>query len=703
MMEKRLFILIIIAILLSGTAHSYNATEREKAKIDSKVLEKLNTEEMVRVVILLKEDSELNRIKEGSLDAKKINLKREKIREIQNRVLSRVSKKNFRLKQRYSSINALSGAVSSRGIEELKNNPNIEKIYLDKRAYALLNESVALIEGNKIWDKKYTGKGETACIVDTGVDYTHPDIGNPACGINISGNEVALGTPIESSHNYPNDYNNTWTITYPGFTEIAVHFERIGIEKDYWDYIQILDSNDTVVQEIFSNKKWNSSNFCEDIYGLWSASVPGDTIKIRLVADSQYNCWGFKIDKVLNGTASKWSNCGKVLGGYDFVNKDNDPMDDNGHGTHVAGIVASKNPVYKGVAPDANIVIAKVLDSSGKGYFGDVAAGVDWCTVNKDKYNISVISMSLGDGGSYSNPGTECDPLLAGKAINNAFNKGIFVSVASGNDGYTDGISYPACVSGAVSVGAVYDKNVGVSSGAACTDSITFADKITCFTNRHGILDLLAPGALITSTVPGGGFSTLKGTSMAAPHVSGLVLLMLQANRTLSPASIRDAMKNTGVSIYDSVTGLSFPRINASAAINAVAQPLQVPEFIEITLSNIPVDFGNMNPGSIQNALNNPLIASVNSNINFDLTSKSNSSAFECIGGACSGESFNVSNLRWSVNGTLPWTSYEVNETLIYSNKSSGNFTIYHQLTIPYSQKPGNYIADIIITAKKHA
>ncbi|KKL06009.1 hypothetical protein LCGC14_2600340, partial [marine sediment metagenome] len=120
---------------------------------------------------------------------------------------------------------------------------------------------------------------------------------------------------------------------------------------------------------------------------------------------------------VLDGVVSTWTNCGQVIGGYDFVNEDDDPMDDNGHGTHVAGIVASQNPTYKGVAPGANIVAAKVLNSAGSGWFTDIAAAIDWCMDNKDTYNIVAMSLSLGDGGEYTDPTTECDPYLTANAV----------------------------------------------------------------------------------------------------------------------------------------------------------------------------------------------------------------------------------------------------------------------------------------------
>jgi subtilisin family serine protease len=265
----------------------------------------------------------------------------------------------------------------------------------------------------------------------------------------------------------------------------------------------------------------------------------------------------------------------KVSGGYDFVNDDSNPMDDNGHGTHVAGIVASTHSTYTGVAPGANIAALKVLDSSGSGWFSDIAAAIDWCIDNKDFYNISVINMSLGNGGEYNNPAF-CDQYLTANAIAEARNNGIITMVASGNDAHSDGISYPACGSAAVSVGGVYDANVGGVSWCGypfcfpylCTDSTTFADKVVCHTNSDEILDLMAPDYAIYSTALGGGFTTKGGTSMASPHAAGAAALLIEYNNLLTPDQIETILIDTGYDVTDTKNGLIFPRIDIQSALS---------------------------------------------------------------------------------------------------------------------------------------
>lgn len=248
-----------------------------------------------------------------------------------------------------------------------------------------------------------------------------------------------------------------------------------------------------------------------------------------------------------------------VIGGYDFVNSDNDPMDDNGHGTMVAGIISSRDSRYTGVAPESGIVALKALDSAGSGSFSDVVASIDYCITNRDKFNISAISMSLGVSGFRTNDSSECDSLAAGNAINTAVQNNIPVVVSSGNGGYPDGISYPACASGAISVGATDDY-----------------DRIASFSNSASLLDLLAPGVGIKTSYPGTEFLSGSGTSFSAPHIAGAVALlrqmgMINSSLSLSPSEVENLLKNTGVRLIDGKNGLSFPRVDINAAVLSLA------------------------------------------------------------------------------------------------------------------------------------
>jgi len=243
--------------------------------------------------------------------------------------------------------------------------------------------------------------------------------------------------------------------------------------------------------------------------------------------------------------------------------------DDNGHGTHVAGIVVANKSLI-GVAPGANIVSIKVLDLEGTGWGADIVKGINWCVNNFSQYNISVISLSLGGG--YYNESCDTDQAAYSSAINAAVSQNISVVIASGNNGNLTHISSPACIANATAIGDVYDDNVGLVAWlGGCTDATTFADKIVCHANRNSLVRLFAPGAIINSTWYTGGYHETGGTSMATPHVAGAIAIINQylvlTGRTKTPSEIEQVLYDTGKQIYDSGTGLNFSRIDVYSAI----------------------------------------------------------------------------------------------------------------------------------------
>ncbi|MCX8068977.1 MAG: S8 family serine peptidase, partial [Thermodesulfovibrionales bacterium] len=176
----------------------------------------------------------------------------------------------------------------------------------------------------------------------------------------------------------------------------------------------------------------------------------------------------------------------KVVYAQDFAPEDYS-LDADGHGTNVAGIVV-------GVAPNTRIAALDVF-SGGVAYSNHIISAINWCIANKNTYNIVAINMSLG-GERYYSP---CSSDVLAIPIQNARNVGIVSTVASGNESYIDSIASPACVPSAVSVGAVYDSNIGYIYWGTCSDSQTLADKVTCFSNSASFLTVLAPGALINA------------------------------------------------------------------------------------------------------------------------------------------------------------------------------------------------------------
>ncbi len=223
------------------------------------------------------------------------------------------------------------------------------------------------------------------------------------------------------------------------------------------------------------------------------------------------------------------------IGGYDFVNNDNISQDDNNHGTHIAGIIHRINPNTK-------IIPVKVCDATGRCRASVVLNGISYCLQNQESYNISILSGSFGDGGQYNR---ENCPSYLGDTFNAIERANITSLFASGNNGYRNGVNYPACEKNVISVGAT-DKQ----------------DAIAGFTNTGAALDILAPGVNINSTIIGG-YGALTGTSMSTPHASAAISI-LKANKEMNTSTARDILRTTGTIIA------GYPRINLLSAIRNI-------------------------------------------------------------------------------------------------------------------------------------
>jgi subtilisin family serine protease len=368
---------------------------------------------------------------------------------------------------------------------------------------------------------------------------------------------------------------------YENFNSLAVEADKDTIEflknsplvKEVYpeEYLQIQLAQSTVL--IGAQSAWNNSLLIPE--GITGA---GQTICLLDTGVDYTN-------PALGGTLGK-----KILAGYDFVNNDADPKDDNGHGTHLAGIIAGNGTVstlggpliIKGVAPEARIIAEKVCDSSGSCSNINVLAGFNHCLNTISPKKLTAISMSIADQQSYTS--TTC-PTWMDSAINSAYNLGVPVVVSSGNQGFKNGISYPACSPNAISVGATYDANQSGSMGwtipsGSCLDPIT-VDKVVCASNTWTNLDLMAPGARIISTSSSVGSTcgapnspisqaaSCHGTSQAAAHVSGAIALIKQyyrpnfkANAATSIRIEKMLKQRTPITVTDTANNLQFPRLD---------------------------------------------------------------------------------------------------------------------------------------------
>ena len=389
-------------------------------------------------------------------------------------------------------VDAVAIDISLDQLESLQNSTAVEKVYLDKKVNVFLQNSTPLINATEVWRQldsngnNLTGRNISIAIIDTGIDYTHPDLGG---------------------------------------------------------------------------------------------------------------CLG--------------ASC-RVKGGYDFANGDSDPMDDHGHGTHVAATAAG-NGTLLGVAPQANMYGYKVLSSGGWGYWSWVISGIDRSTdpnndgVFSDHVNIS--SMSLGGSGNE-------DDLIA-QAIDRGVDRGVIFVVAAGNSGSAEGaVGTPASARKAITV-AASDKS----------------DLIAYFSSRGPTPkfnlkpDLTAPGVNICAAQWDSWLNSrrcvddrhisISGTSMATPHVSGAAALLLQKNPTWSPEKVKSALMLTSKDLGYNAWTQGSGRINVSKALSPLflTYPQSI-SFGQISNSSVTkqVTIENLNSSSLTLSLSVGLIVDKSGN-----------------------------------------------------------------------------------------
>ena len=241
---------------------------------------------------------------------------------------------------------------------------------------------------------------------------------------------------------------------------------------------------------------------------------------------------------------------GKFVAGFNAItNSVENPDDDNGHGTHVAGIAlgtGGPSQTYRGIAPGAGLVDVKVLDSRGYGEAADIIQGIDFCIVNRHTYNIRVISISIVTP-TYHPDGTDAVSM----AVNAAVNAGLVASVCAGNDGPAyNTITSPGAADEAITVGALDDLNTVVR-----TDDLVATSSSRGLRTSDGDANVLdefkpevtAPGVNIISaqfnTVSG--YVPLSGCSTATAIVAGVAALMLDKNSGLTPRQVKSLLQKT--------------------------------------------------------------------------------------------------------------------------------------------------------------
>lgn len=296
----------------------------------------------------------------------------------------------------------------------------------------------------------------------------------------------------------------------------------------------------------------------------------------RVVEEACFSAAGGGVSLCPNGTGSQF---GAGAADAETAQCFNGAANICNHGSHVAGIAAGADPgppndapdAIDGVAPGADIIAIQIFsrfNDSGS-CAGSAPCVLSWASdqlsaldyVNSTlrlSWDIAAINMSLG-GGMYT---AACDFDFRKSVIDGLLTNGIATVIAAGNDGWTDAVGAPGCISSAVTVGSINDPGDGVTS----------------FSNMHAVVDLVAPGRLVVSSVTGDSYANFSGTSMATPVVAGAFAVMKAADPGASVADILSDLQATGVTVVDArvanppgaATGQSVQRLQLDNAVGAI-------------------------------------------------------------------------------------------------------------------------------------
>lgn len=246
--------------------------------------------------------------------------------------------------------------------------------------------------------------------------------------------------------------------------------------------------------------------------------------------------------------------------------------DDHGHGTWVSGFALSQGQVAPvGAAPQAGLVSAKVLDSNNSFCCAsDVTAALDWLAVNHP--DVDVVNASLSSNDRF--PGA-CDSstawttamasAVAALAANNTL-----VVASSGNEADANHIGAPPCLSGVMAVGATYKRAyTGTLNFSSCSEQDPPVDQLTCYTNSSPELEIVAPGSVMVTSALGNATTgeAVSGTSFASPLVAGCAAQLRGAFPGVAHSDLREALKQTAVTVHDPRNGRTYPRLDCHSAL----------------------------------------------------------------------------------------------------------------------------------------
>lgn len=320
------------------------------------------------------------------------------------------------------------------------------------------------------------------------------------------------------------------------FNAVTVSAERKDIEQ-----IRILPGVKKVYEDlaVMSSPYQNSITPSQIVAGTTAASGKG--VRVGIIDTG--------IDYMHEALGNGYGLGHTVSGGYDFVNNDDDPMDDNGHGTHVAGIIAGRSATMHSLAPNSLLFAYKALDAGGNGIASNVIAAIERAIAD----SVSIINISLG-----SNTGNPNDVLC--EAVNRAVDAGIVVVVAAGNAGEFESVNSPGIARNALTVGASDGKMIAPFSSKGPV-SVSYDIKP----------DVVAPGVGIVSAKLGGGYVTMSGTSMATPYVTSVAAAIKEVHPDWSPELIKNAIVthsvDLGTSLFAQGNGMVDPEHSIQSSV----------------------------------------------------------------------------------------------------------------------------------------
>ncbi|NLI91625.1 MAG: S8 family peptidase [Peptococcaceae bacterium] len=323
---------------------------------------------------------------------------------------------------------------------------------------------------------------------------------------------------------------------YPSFSSCSAVLTPAAIEA-------LLDNHGSV-------KKIHTDRKVRALLDIARSAIKADVLHSQAIKGE-----GITIAVVDTGIYPHQDLLGRIKAFKDFVKNKTNPYDDNGHGTHCAGDAAgdgaASNGLYTGIAPKASLVGVKVLDRMGSGSLSSVMSGIQWCIDNQKLLNINVLSLSLGSSATV--PAAD-DPMV--KAVEAAWDAGIIVCVAAGNEGPDEKtISSPGISPKVITVGAMDDENTkervddqaaDFSSRGPTVDGLVKPDVISPGVN---IVSLRSPNSYLdklnkANRVANNYFS-LSGTSMATPICAGVAALILQVHPDLLPDDVKKKLMET--------------------------------------------------------------------------------------------------------------------------------------------------------------